>query len=445
MRKKKIGDILKEVLKDVKPEDKEIKEIENYVKEFLKKFNSQAKKLKINAEGFVGGSFAKGTVIKKDHYDIDIFVRFDKKYRDDEISNLTEKILKTFRKDFDRIHGSRDYFKVEGTKVPFTKSSFKLGGKSDNPINFYIEIIPVIKIKNPKEARNITDLSYSHVRYLNKKTNKKLLDEIRLVKAFCYANKCYGAESYINGFSGYSLELLTHYYGGFMNLLKAIAKTKDKIFIDIEKNYRNKNVISMDLNSSKLQSPIVLIDPTFKQRNAAAALSQEAFDKLKKASKKFIKNPSRKAFVKEEFDIEKIKSNAKKNKLDFVLLKIETDRQEGDIAGSKLLKFYRHLKEEVKNYFVIKTNVFEYDNKKQGEGIFVGKNKKELIIEGPPLIKKENVEGFKKAHKNVFVKKDKLYAKEKINFNLKEFFVKWKKKNIGKMKAMSIVSFEILD
>jgi len=423
----KIGDILKEVLIKIKPSSQEIKEIENYVKEFTKKFNSQANRLKINAESFIGGSFAKGTVIKKDHYDVDIFVRFDKKYGDEEISKLTEKILKSFRKDFEKIHGSRDYF------------SIKINSK------FFIEIIPVIKIKNPKEARNVTDLSYSHVKYLKKKSSRELLDEIRLVKAFCYANKCYGAESYINGFSGYSLELLTHHYGSFMNLLKAIAKTKDKIFIDIEKHYKNKNIISMDLNSSKLKSPIILIDPTFKQRNAAAALSQEAFEKLKKAADKFLKKPTKKAFVKKEFDINRIKANAKKSKLDFALLKVETDRQEGDIAGSKLLKFYRHFKEEIKEYFIIKKSIFEYNNKKQGDCIFVCRSKKEIIKEGPPLIKEESVAKFKKAHKNTFIKNGKVFYREKINFDLKKFAENWKKKNFKKMKEMSIVKFEIIN
>ena len=96
------------------------------------------------------------------------------------------------------IHGSRDYFQINESK------------------DFVIELIPVIKATDPKKAENITDLSYSHVKYINKKIkNQKILDEIKIAKAFCYATKTYGAESYINGFSGYSLELLIYHYKSF--------------------------------------------------------------------------------------------------------------------------------------------------------------------------------------------------------------------------------------
>jgi len=68
-----------------------------------------------------------------------------------------------------------------------------------------------------------------------------------------------------------------------------MAKIKDKIVIDIEKHYKNKQAVLMDLNSSKLHSPIILIDPTYKERNALAALSSETFRKFQEVSLKFLK------------------------------------------------------------------------------------------------------------------------------------------------------------
>ena len=65
-----------------------------------------------------------------------------------------------------------------------------------------------------------------------KKIKGKILDEIRLAKAFCHANGCYGAESYIKGFSGYALELLVYHYGSFQKFVKAITKLiKTKIHV----------------------------------------------------------------------------------------------------------------------------------------------------------------------------------------------------------------------
>jgi tRNA nucleotidyltransferase (CCA-adding enzyme) len=306
-------------------------------------------------------------------------------------------------------------------------------------------VVPVMTFKNPRDAKNFTDLSHSHVDYVKKKATKKILDEIRLAKAFCYANRCYGAESYINGFSGYSLELLIINYKSFLKFIKEISKIKEgqKLVIDIEKNYKNKNIIMMDINASKLQSPIILIDPTFKQRNAAAALSEETFEKLKYAARKFLKNPSRKSFEMEKTDLEKIKNDAKKNKNEFVLLEVTTEKQEGDVAGSKLIRFYKHLAEEISRFFYIQNKGFNYNGKKSARFFFVVKSKKEILLEGPMKEQKKNVEKFTKIHKNITVKNGKIFAKEKIDFTLHKFISRWKQKNAKKMREMSITELSV--
>ena len=215
----KINSILQDVLEKAEPPKENLELIESSLKEFLEKFEKNLKKLKIKAEIFIGGSYAKNTMIRKDNYDIDIFVRF-KEGKD--ISKLTKKALKDFGAKI--VHGSRDYFQVTITK------------------DIFFEIIPVVKIESPKEAENITDLSYSHVRYIKRKIKtRKFLDEVKLAKVFCYANDCYGAESYINGFSGYALELLVYHYGGFLKFIKAMSKVGDKLVIDTEKHYKNKS------------------------------------------------------------------------------------------------------------------------------------------------------------------------------------------------------------
>lgn len=418
---KKVNLILENVLKNVKPSEDELRFINKSLEEFIRQFNLNARRLKIKVESFVGGSFAKNTVIRKDYYDVDVFIRFEKKYDEEKISELTKKILKKFSKNFKVIHGSRDYFRI------------RVGPK------FFIEVIPVIKIDKPTQALNITDLSYSHVKYIKKKAKAKLIDDIRLAKAFCHANKCYGAESYINGFSGYSLELLICYYGSFLKFLRAAAKSKDKLIIDIEKKYKNKNIILMDVNSSKLQSPVVLIDPTFKQRNAAAALSEETFERFKKACKKFLRTPSEKAFEMEKTDLEKIRENAKKKKFEFILLEAKTNKQEGDVAGSKLLKFYNHLNEEIEKSFVVKNKGFNYNDKKGARYFFVVKSRKEIVLNGPMISQKENVKKFKKAHRRTFTKGKRVYAREKIDFDLERFIESWKKKNSKRMKEMGVI------
>ena len=313
---KKVDDILKEVLEKVEPSEQDLEEINKALKQFKEKIWEQIKKYKLDAVLFEGGSFAKKTIIKKDNYDIDIFIMFSEKFRGQNISKFTEKLLKGIQ-GTSIIHGSRDYFKI---------NKFK---------NFFIELIPVIKANDPKKAENITDLSYSHVKYINRRIkSQKILDEIKIAKAFCYATKTYGAESYINGFSGYSLELLIYHYKSFLNFIKAVAKHKgDKIIIDIEKYYKKKNDVLLDMNSSKLISPIILVDPTYKQRNALAALSEETFEKLKQESKRFLKNPLIKHFEIKKIDLDKIKKDALRKKYEFSLLELKTQKPATAPAG----------------------------------------------------------------------------------------------------------------
>jgi tRNA CCA-adding enzyme len=412
--------VYEEILELISPEKEKIEFIEKSLKEFLSKINLNIKKAKIKAEIFVGGSFAKKTLIKKDKYDVDVFLRFDKKYEDKTLSELTEKLLKGFLNVI-RVHGSRDYFRINYKE------------------DFFIELIPVLKVNKPKDARNITDLSYSHVKYIQKKIKtQKILNEIMIAKAFCHAKNCYGAEGYIRGFSGYSLELLVYYFGSFEKFVKAIVNSKEKIVIDIEKDYKNKQQILLDLNGSKLISPIILIDPTFKQRNASAALSDETFLRFKKDCANFLKNPSVKEFERKKTDLETIKKNALKNKREFILVEISTKKDAGDVAGTKLFKFYNHLIEEISRFFDIFDKGFSYNKKQSSKCFFVVKKKNEIVFSGPNAKDQINAKKFREEHKKVFVKKGNLFAKEKFSLGIKEFLEKWKIKNSKKITEMAI-------
>ena len=192
-----IQDILKDELNKISLSIEDVSKLRNISNDFVKLLKTK----KVHAR--IGGSLAKGTLIKKDSkQDVDIFVIFD--YSED-ISKL-EKILKNLKLPgtLKKVHGSRDYFQI-------------------NCKDAILEIIPVIKNSDPELAENVTDVSLSHVKYIGAevKKNPSIADEIKLAKAFCRANRYYGAESYIHGFSGYSLEILVIYFGSFVKFLKA--------------------------------------------------------------------------------------------------------------------------------------------------------------------------------------------------------------------------------
>ena len=398
--------ILENVSKKITPSIKEKLALDRALLEFEKKLKPKLNKYK--AKLFVGGSLAKQTLIKRDtKYDIDIFILFNyKKYKDKskELSKFLESILRSSKIKFVRLKGSRDYFQC------------KFNGLT-------LELIPILKIRKASQAMNITDISPLHVTYILKqiRKNKKLANEIRLAKAFCYASDCYGAESYIRGFSGYVLEVLISYYGSFLKFVKAASKwkvptkTENGIVIDPKKYYKNKSQVFKELNEAKLKSPIILIDPVQKERNAAAALSFKTFIKLIHECEKFLKAPSESYFFKEAFDINKWKKKAKKHKAEFVILKATSTKNKVDIAGAKLKKFYEFLFFLLnKNGFKILNGFFKFEEKTlESKFYFILKEPpKYYIVAGPPVdIDSKYIRSFKKKWFKAKVKKGRLYVK----------------------------------
>jgi len=381
--------ILKEVLGDIAPDDSAVKAVDD----FIKKLNYELKKKKLGATAVLGGSFAKGTRLRGDH-DVDIFVRFDLKYDSEKLSDLLEPVLKQWKPA--RIHGSRDYFQV--------KNGMKL------------EIVPVLAIKKPNQAKNVTDFSPWHVSWTNK-AGKKMKEEIILAKKFLKAQKTYGAESYIKGFSGHVVDILVIHYGGFLKFLKAAsnwklpkkAKTDDeKQVIDHYNIYKGKALLM--LNKSKLQSPLVLIDPVQPERNAAAALDAEHYKKLIFAAKKFLKNPSKKFFVDKKTNFAKM---AKKGKLVRVFAQSLPGSE--DVSGTKLLKAFEFLKQKLAGAeFKFAEAGWGWNKKDSAMFWFVAKQRQLPALElrkGPPASKTSFAADFKKKYRGVFVSKGKLFAK----------------------------------
>jgi tRNA nucleotidyltransferase (CCA-adding enzyme) len=414
--------VLNNVLENTRPNNEEQIKIRKTAVVFAENLKKRLIIKRISADVFLGGSIAKGTIVKKDKYDIDIFVRFSPAYKNKNLSKMLKKFLPGKAQ---KVHGSRDYFQI------------KQG-------NITLEIVPVIRIAKPTEALNVTDLSYFHVNYVLEKIkkNKNIRDEIILAKSFCQANNCYGAESYVKGFSGYSLELLICYYQTLEKFLKAITKDyKAKLIIDDKKFYKKNNVLK-ELNESKLQSPIILIDPTFKQRNALAGLSLQTFNKFKTTAKEFLKNPSSDFFIKKNiFNEFKMKNENNPIKI----IKIKTNKQVGDISGTKSKKFHDFFINQLRKEFVILDSEFEYkDEINEAFSYIVINKKKEESLKGPPIKDLKNYNRFIKVNKNIFEKNGFVYKTISHDLTLKEF-IKYFKKNYKKIiKSMSIKKLDLL-
>jgi len=429
-------EVLKEVLDVVKPKPEEKKLIKDLSEKVIDEINSRLRRKGIEAHVFIGGSLAKDTIVKNKIFDADIFLRFNKKYSEEDIRKLFKRIFFLFRIKGERIklkklHGSRDYVRV----------LFK------NHSEFEVEVIPVSEINNPNDARNVTDLSYFHVKYIRSKLSKrkKLADDIVLAKAFCYANKCYGAESYIKGFSGYALELLIIHFKGFENFLKELGNQQDRLIIDQEKKYKSTSEILEKMNKSRLDSPIVLVDPTFKERNASVSLSYSTFDIFKIKAKEFLENPSTSFFQEKKLDINYLQKKAYEHDGIFLKIELKTNKQAGDIAGTKLLKFYNLLNRDIVDYFDILGRAFEYHERINTSYIYYAvKRKKERIIEGPKLEFKEAVENFKKKRPVWHIKGNKIYSAKPTDITPKDFINEFTNIHKRTIREMGITKIKIV-
>lgn len=351
----------------------------------------------------MAGSFKKNTQLKHTK-EIDVFILFNhKKYAagNASISDILEgKLKKLYR--ITRLHGSRDYFQLNAKQYVF-------------------EIIPILGITSYKQAKNITDISPLHAKWVSKHAKK--LPDIRLAKAFLDAQGIYGAESYIRGFSGYAAEVLTIHYSSFLNLLRAATKWNPKQVIDPEKHYKSKNAL-LELNKSKISS-LVLIDPVQPSRNVTAALSEESFNTFKDAAKKFLSKPSRKFFERQIPTRQQLISSIPKNCM-LLTIKAVPEENKKDVMGAAILHKYETIRKELlSNRFKIKKSGWSW-RKEAMLWFYISKQlpSKYTTIKGPSAKNEVHAARFRKKHSKAAEKHGRLYASVKTRFPTPKALVK---------------------
>ena len=199
------------------------------------------------------------------------------------------------------------------------------------------------------------------------------------------------------------------------------------------------------INTSKLQSPLVVVDPVDKNRNAAAALSHEKFLLFKGLAKKYLQKPAEEFFVKEKITIGSLKEKYK-GKGTLALVTVTPTPGKEDAVGAKLLKVFEFMKEKLLGFGLVQGG-WVWNRGEDALFYFVVKKKElpELEVRvGPPLKMKEYVEDFKKKNKNTFEEKGRIMAKVKVenpklldfvNVLPKEDYVK---ERVGKVKKVEV-------
>jgi len=379
MQNKGIKELLGKVTKKIKPGEKEIRK-ENYAsKEIIQRIMKARGK---HLDAIVAGSIARGTQLKEDK-DIDIFILFPKSlhHRELEIEGLriAKKAIKGLK------------YEIDFGQHPYLKAKFK---------GLKIELIPAYKVEKATERISAVDRTPFHNFYLQEKLTEKMKDEIRLLKKFLNGIECYGAELKVQGFSGYLTELLVLNYKNFLGALKAAGKWKEGGVIDLEHYYSRKEFPAL---RKKFDSPLIVIDPTDKERNVAAAVSLKQFQKFKESAKAFLQKPSMEFFFPKATKILGSKELKKKlGKKELMLIEIPYSKIHEDVVFGQLKKIAGQLAAELKKHEFKILREHIWSDQKKSMALLLELKKLELtktrLHAGPPIEMLKHKERFLEKH-----------------------------------------------
>ncbi len=272
---------LKDVLTIIKPSSEDKEKKKNVFNEIRKILGEKLEDYGLKPEISLQGSIAKDTWLLTEP-EIDIFLIFPENTSKEE---LKEKIFPLIKESLSGFLPQTKY-----SEHPYITFTYK---------GFTIDIVPAIK-KESEDIKTAVDRTPLHTNYIVKKVDEKQKDEIRLLKKFARTIGVYGAEISVQGFSGYLLELLVIHYNSFLETIKAAAKWRKPVIIDVEKHYSEKDYDK--LKNIFKNNPLIVIDPVDPKRNVAAAVSNSKFNEFIMASRLFLKKPSKYYFIPKEID-----------------------------------------------------------------------------------------------------------------------------------------------
>jgi len=361
------------------------------------------------------GSVAKKTFLR-DKKDVDIFVLFDRSVPHDSLEPSIESIMKTA---FPRVGYQLSY-----AEHPYVRFHFE--GRR-------IDLVPAYRISDASERLSAVDRSVLHTRFVRASLKSPMIDQVLLLKSFLRANSLYGAEIKIHGFSGYLCELLIIKYKTFPNLVRAAPKwkiqrkskgknrskggsksTSGPVFIDIKKYYKTRSAIRAASERLGALNGFVMIDPTDRDRNVAAALSPENLRRFIALCKQFLRKPSPDFFLRDPpcFETRVARLSTVRGSHPYLITMPRPDVVD-DVLWGQLQRMIKQMGEHLED-FQPKHMLADDSRHLVRLALILGKDtlSPSLLLEGPPMEMTKHVKSFRSSHKRAkfLIKKKRLYA-----------------------------------
>ncbi len=362
-----------DVIDQIVPDDSELRKERSIAESIIE---SIRKAVPHGCEVVLVGSVAKGTFLKGSN-DLDIFILFDRKIGKD---CLKSSIIRIMEKAF-----PGKGYQLNYAEHPYLR--FHCLGRK-------VDLVPAYRIANAEYIASSVDRSVLHTGYVLENLSEEQRVDVILLKSLLKAYSLYGAEIKIQGFSGYLCELLIISCRTFQGLMHRASIWKEPVFFDPADHYKDENQ-PLD----RFKGPLIIIDPTDRKRNVAAALSRENFKKFVRISRFILKNKDSRTFLRKPKTFRQKVSSAKRRNIIYLITMPRPDVVD-DVLWGQIHKLMSQLRSELSDFQPGKL----FADDLQGIRIAVPL-KKDILqdteeIEGPPLYMTEHVSKFRDAHRS---------------------------------------------
>ena len=323
------------ILEDIKPTEDEKRQLNEVSSKVIDYLQGLCDSDNLNANVALVGSVAKNTALKGKS-DIDIFIAFpldtDKKFLKEKGLELAHKCCDEFGSDAEHHFASHPYVttEIEG---------------------FEVDIVPCYAIEDGIQLKSAVDRTILHTRYVKANLKEGQEDEVLLLKRFMAMTGTYGSEFKVGGFAGYLCELLIIHYDTFENTLKNAINWKYGHSIDLE-SYGT---------SKKFNDPLIVIDPTDKNRNVGAALRLEKLAEFIQSARNYIFSQNKKDYfypLMRNLNKDDVLSEFKSRNSDFIAIKFKIPNIPLDTLHPQLRKTTEALERKLNGE---EFNVFKAD------------------------------------------------------------------------------------
>ncbi len=371
--------VLNSILDEIKPELGEVKDLKKTCEELHDA--GERYREEYDYKPLFCGSIAKDTWLKSKK-DIDLFLMFDKEL---DMEELKSRGMEAGKKIVESMGGEWDVAYAEHPYIQGVLNGYK------------VDIVPAYDT-DPKNIKSSVDRTPWHVQWVEKKLDEDQRDEVRLLKKFTKEHDLYGSDLKTKGFSGYLCEVLIGNYGSFEEVVKKASEWHPGEVVDPEGHFKSEDY----LKRKKFKDDgLIVVDPVDKDRNVASVLSNENFFLFKKISKRFVENPGKKNFFREDIhplSLQELQSKIDRRGTDFMLVRFGAPDVHDDVLYPQMWKMGRRIEKilDKEGFVVLRKDVWsngdicviilelEVDelarvDKREGPSIFDRRNSKKFI------------------------------------------------------------------